>query len=650
MQLYFRLFLVLFATIIPFVSSGQTDLVKRLLSRVHHSEKPETRLNAILRLSAEYQSIHRDTLSHYASVSAKLASTTGATRHKAMAALIRGRAYLQWGWTDSSIAVTQPFITDSAPADAPGREIYFNLHRIQAISYAGKSHFREALALLYKIIQEAEQLNDSSVLATNLNTIASIAIARENNGEALKQLDLAHRYSTGDSHLAAIYTNRAQVYLQINELDSADFYSLLALRLSRKVENLNTLASALRTRSKMHIHRNEFAEAEQLLKEMISIRKLTSGEAGIVDDQLLLVELYLQTNQAEKAVILCREGLKQPGLELTGESGSTPHSNLRLLYFEAMARAYKVMGDSLSYQQTLENIIMAKDEFYRANSARSIAELQVLYEVQKKENTIIRQQLDLTRKNLWFYGLSGLSAIIGLSAFLIIRNNHRKQRLRMIVMQEEEKRMAAAAVKEAEESERRRIAADLHDNLGAYAASIVSIVDLLKALYPNSNGDIFEELGKNAQSIVSQLSDTIWVLKKDVLPLTAISDRLKSFTQRIGRSYPEITIDITENIQTDHLLQPSQSYHLFQIIKDGINNALKHSSCNLVSISIEGTDHWRVMITDDGKGMAGTITNTEGGNGLSIMQERAQDCGCTIEWKPNYPTGTCVIIESVVRT
>lgn len=39
----------------------------------------------------------------------------------------------------------------------------------------------------------------------------------------------------------------------------------------------------------------------------------------------------------------------------------------------------------------------------------------------------------------------------------------------------EEKRNAEAAIRNAEEKERVRIAADLHDNLGAYAASMASI-------------------------------------------------------------------------------------------------------------------------------------------------------------------------------
>lgn len=46
-----------------------------------------------------------------------------------------------------------------------------------------------------------------------------------------------------------------------------------------------------------------------------------------------------------------------------------------------------------------------------------------------------------------------------------------RQKIIFQSMREEEKRIADQSVIQAEENERRRIAADLHDNMGAYAAA-----------------------------------------------------------------------------------------------------------------------------------------------------------------------------------
>ena len=153
-----------------------------------------------------------------------------------------------------------------------------------------------------------------------------------------------------------------------------------------------------------------------------------------------------------------------------------------------------------------------------------------------------------------------------------------------------------------------------------------------------------QELRNNSQSIVSQLSDTIWVLKKDALFLTAISDRLKMFIQRVQPSYPDVTIDVLEKIQTDHLLPPSQAFHLFQITREAIVNALKHSGGKQVTVTIEAGQRWKISINDNGKGMTGNSGNNEGGNGLLNMKSRAKEGGWDIEWQQSEQGGTSIQI------
>ncbi|RYD72847.1 MAG: hypothetical protein EOP84_22475 [Verrucomicrobiaceae bacterium] len=65
------------------------------------------------------------------------------------------------------------------------------------------------------------------------------------------------------------------------------------------------------------------------------------------------------------------------------------------------------------------------------------------------------------------------------------------------------------------------------------------------------NNAVMHELRNNSQAIVSQLNDTIWALKKDDLSLTAISDRIKIFIQKIQPSYPNTIINVMEVQETD---------------------------------------------------------------------------------------------------
>jgi signal transduction histidine kinase len=344
----------------------------------------------------------------------------------------------------------------------------------------------------------------------------------------------------------------------------------------------------------------------------------------------------MNNKQPEKGIVLCIEGI-------TMAQKFRLHSKLPILY-DALAENYKAAGDFEKYSETLSMIIALKDSLYEKNAVVALAEMQAKYDAQKKENIIAQQKFALIKKNYWLYGSLIVMLFAAIAAYFIFKNYIRKQQIKLLLMLEKEKRTAEKAVMDAEENERKRIAADLHDNLGAYAASIASNIDHIK-VSPDDTGNVvaMQELRNNSRSIVSQLNDTIWVLKKDALSLTAISDRLKIFIQRIQSSYPHIKIDVFENIAVDQLLPPSQAFHLFHVLQEAINNAVRHSGGKQINVDIESDKVWKITVSDDGKGMGVASINKEG-NGLLNMKNRSREAEWAIEWQPNFPSGTQLII------
>ncbi|WP_315814824.1 sensor histidine kinase [Paraflavitalea speifideaquila] len=201
-----------------------------------------------------------------------------------------------------------------------------------------------------------------------------------------------------------------------------------------------------------------------------------------------------------------------------------------------------------------------------------------------------------------------IGGLVLLMAFMFFRDYRKKQRQKMQQAIDKEKTLAVKAVADAEENERKRIAADLHDNLGAYAASIASNLDIIQTNgISEENKTALEELNNNSQTMVAQLSDTIWALNKDTLTLTAISDRIKVLLNRIRKSHSGIDMEVIEHIELDRALPPTQAFHLFQVIQEAITNAVKHSGGNQVWIEVTGNTNWRVSVADNGKGMMNEI-------------------------------------------
>lgn len=196
--------------------------------------------------------------------------------------------------------------------------------------------------------------------------------------------------------------------------------------------------------------------------------------------------------------------------------------------------------------------------------------------------------------------------------------------------------------------ERERISHDLHDNLGAYAAAIASNISLIRNTNYNTSEEVFNQLKNNSQSIINQLNDTIWALNKEAIFLTAVSDRFKVFLQKIRPSFPHINIEIKESIIHDELLSPANALHLFRIMQEAVNNALKHSGGNDVFIELMSEKKWIVIIKDNGKGMPDNEKIIYG-NGLNNIKTRSTAAGWNVQWISETGNGTEVIISATTN-
>jgi len=647
------IYIILIFLLFPVVVNSQTRTIDSLKKSLHLSKDETNRLNILLSLCEEYQSLNRDTLYAYAIEARDLAAAQKNKKKVSLAALALANAYMQWGWVDSALASIEPEIPLNAVTDPSSRDIYFKLTRQKAMCYGNKSDFEKALAILFPVLGEAEKYKDTLHMGGIMNTIGSIAIGREEPEEALKWILKATAFSTAgtkyDPVLAAVYVNAANAYNRIGKIDSAFYYIKKGIPICRKIENLNYLATALRVQTNLMTKKGKLQEAEASLKEMFSIRVLTSGGGFFVDDNLELADFYANTGQLDKAIALCKKQLQTGNIYDTTGNESVTFTNdpkMRLAYFQALSRYYRQANMLPEYQETLEQLLAAKDSFYVANSAQAIADAEAKYEVQKKENTILQQKYGLQRKNFFIYGAFGLLALALITVYFIFRDYRRRQRLKMTLALAEEKRITINAVKAAEEKERVRIAADLHDNLGSYAASLSSNLGYIQPLDKESAmSNAFRELNNNSNAIISELNDTIWVLKKEALSLTAISDRIKVFISRIQKSYPDMNIEVEEQIETDHQLPSSQAFHLYRVLQEAINNALKHSKGKNIKVRITGENNWNVSVADDGTGI--DLSNESaggGGNGLNNMKERCKEAGWDISWQKTDSGGTIVKI------
>ena len=78
-------------------------------------------------------------------------------------------------------------------------------------------------------------------------------------------------------------------------------------------------------------------------------------------------------------------------------------------------------------------------------------------------------------------------------------------------------------------------------------------------------------------------------------------------------------------------LEDDIEINIFRMIQEAANNSAKHAQASLISVNISRKKDLVISITDDGIGMKESEAENDRKFGLSILQERAQSIGASLQ-------------------
>lgn len=175
-------------------------------------------------------------------------------------------------------------------------------------------------------------------------------------------------------------------------------------------------------------------------------------------------------------------------------------------------------------------------------------------------------------------------------------------------------------------TERGAIARELHDSL-AQSLTFLKIQmnllkrQLLKAPSSKQADQVVEEIDAGLKDAYTQLRSLLTTFRLSIdeanfgEALNVLMEKLQNNTSA--------SIEI-ENHLSSLQLQAQQQVHLLQIIREAVNNAIKHAQAKVISITcVQDDDFIEVSVTDNGVGFDTKHEKAEH-YGLGIMQERAQ--------------------------
>lgn len=192
--------------------------------------------------------------------------------------------------------------------------------------------------------------------------------------------------------------------------------------------------------------------------------------------------------------------------------------------------------------------------------------------------------------------------------------------------------------------EQQRIGRELHDSLGQELTGLSYLAKSLAQRLAAANSPQVE----TAQTIATGIQGALREVRSAVQGLVPVEVDASGFmvalealaAQTQTRCGIDCRIDSHEPVQVDDNVLAT---HLFRIVQEAINNAVKHSRARQIVVRPESHDGaLSVTVEDDGVGIA-EHARQNGGMGLRIMQYRAGVIDAALDVHPTEAGGTAVV-------
>jgi len=459
----------------------------------------------------------------------------------------------------------------------------------KAMKYFLRTKNYKMLFHVYGGLAHAYELNGDSLASNNYNTLAM------------------HANEKGKDTLGIVILNDNKIRSLINNNNLAQGILLtkknIDLIAEAKVFGSGDEVRAIRKRiefnflGECYIGLKDYYEAEKYLKKQLPY----SEETGFNDLDMyrykLLIETYISLNKKDSA----------------------------LKYTDSL---YRKINQVLEYA-----------------SPEKLNEVSAKYEAEKKQRQIEQLQLQnhlqqltvATQRKLNIAFISMLVLALA-TTYFIVKNIQQKRKMQFSLQQQQ----AELAKKAAVEKERNRISSELHDDVGGGLSSISLISEMTK----NATGiEISKQLNKiseSAKELVQKMNEIVWALNINNDNMQSLLAYIRQYAVRTLDDIDIVcNINMPENIPSISIAGNDRR-NIFLMVKECINNIIKHSKASQVNIEISLNENLCIQIHDNGVGFSKTENDVHH-FGLNNLKQRAKELNGYIEWQQN--SGTTVRMQ-----
>lgn len=529
----------------------------------------------------------------------------------------------------------------------------------------------EALQLNHEAVQIALKLKDNKYIGIAYANVGSSYQYMEELESAVKYYLIAETYlnKTDYPNIGIIYSNIGIIYFQTKQIKKALVYHIKAEKIARNRNLKNELAIALSNKSTCLLELKQFSQAEKALLESMNISKSLNNLYIYSNALLNLCDLKIKSHQysdikkyADQVLAIAKENnipenaiiayrglaiyhLHQKNfteanrnallsLEMAKEQMHLEHQKKALNILAEIAFANQKIQLAYDYQSSadsIDGIISIKE------TSNKIEEVKGKYESEKKELQIkgLTQQNEIKdlkiKRRLWT-AITLFFAFIGMVVFAFSQYRNFKTKKALLVARQEN------AIAE----ERLRIASDMHDDVGSGLSRIRYIIGAVV------NGQT--EQSQGLEKITDITDDSIQKMKEIIWSLNENNQNLEDLVYYIRGQMSKMAEDaninfvcqLPENIPT-LFFGWKRNRNTYLLVKEVVNNALKHARAKTITLNFEIADELRITISDDGVGFDTTKNFT--GNGLNNYKKRMAELNARYTLVSEIDKGTTFVVQ-----
>ena len=509
-----------------------------------------------------------------------------------------GTLYNYEGANDSSVY----FYIESAKILDSQNEIYYSALVENNIGMIFNQMFDYPSAEKYyrKSSDKLRELNDSTYLST---VLANLAVAQMANGDTI----VAEKTISESIHLGTKYE---------------DYVGL-------------TICYALN--SSIFQHRGNSTKAQLAGLKALEYAKMSNSHYSITDAYNNLAEIYL----------LADDGINAEKYALESKTFMESTGNLQNYAYvlKYLSDAYLLQGRYPESRDYLLQHLNFKDSISNAEIKLEQSELLVQYETEKKENLLLKQNLELEQlssRNLRLIFLVLFIFLAVIFTFLFYKSKIKNKELELARVKSETRNQITEALLQGEENERLRLSKEIHDGLG----SLLTATHLHISNLQNANPEFSEDL-KIPIELVRKTHDECRRVAHNLMPVTLYESGLQAAIEehiKLLEGSGSIQIEFSFVDLSEEVISPNLKLFVFRVIQELINNSIKHGNASKIFVQIsQNLPTLNITVEDNGNGI--DESKTDKGKGLMSLKKNLLDLGGILDIDSKLKEGTSVYIE-----